>query len=107
MLSKLTSRLFGSSNERQIKKYKTTIDQINNLESEFSDLSDQELKLKTKIFRDRLSKNENLKNILPEAFATVREASKRTLKQRHYDVQLTGGMAVSYTHLTLPTNREV
>ena len=61
MLSKLTSRLFGSSNERQIKKYKPIIDQINNLENEFSDLSDEQLKLKTKIFKDRLSKNENLK----------------------------------------------
>ena len=60
MLSKLTSRLFGSSNERQIKKYKPIIDQINNLEKEFSDLSDEQLKLKTKIFKDRLSKNENL-----------------------------------------------
>ncbi len=94
MLSKLTSRLFGSSNERQIKKYKPIIDQINNLENEFSDLSDEQLKLKTKLFKDRLSKNENLKNILPEAFATVREASKRTLKQRHFDVQLTGGMVL-------------
>ncbi len=94
MLSKLTSRLFGSSNERQIKKYKPIIDQINNLENEFSELSDEQLKLKTKIFKDRLSKNENLKNILPEAFATVREASKRTLKQRHFDVQLTGGMVL-------------
>ena len=94
MLSKLTSRLFGSSNERQIRKYKPIIDQINNLEKEFSDLSDEQLKLKTKIFKERLSKNENLKNILPEAFATVREASKRTLKQRHFDVQLTGGMVL-------------
>ncbi len=95
MLSKLTSRLFGSSNERQIKKYKPIIDQINNLENEFSDLSDEQLKLKTNIFKDRLSKNENLINILPEAFATVREASKRTLKQRHFDVQLTGGMVLN------------
>ena len=94
MLSKLTSRLFGSSNERQIKKYKPIVDQINNLENEFSKLSDEQLKLKTKIFKERLSKNENLKNILPEAFATVREASKRTLKQRHFDVQLTGGMVL-------------
>ena len=94
MLSKLTSKLFGSSNERQIKKYKPIIDQINNLENEFSGLSDEQLRLKTKIFKDRLSKNENLKNILPEAFATVREASKRTLKQRHFDVQLTGGMVL-------------
>ncbi len=94
MLSKLTSKLFGSSNERQIKKYKPIIDQINNLENEFSDLSDEQLKLKTKFFKEKLSKNENLRNILPEAFATVREASKRTLKQRHFDVQLTGGMVL-------------
>ncbi len=94
MLSKLTSRLFGSSNERQIKKFKPIIDQINNLENEFSNLSDEQLKLKTKIFKDRLSKNENLNDILPEAFATVREASKRTLKQRHFDVQLTGGIVL-------------
>ena len=94
MLSKLTSKFFGSSNERQIKKYKPIIDQINKLENEFSNLSDEQLKLKTKTFKDRLSKNESLKNILPEAFATVREASKRTLKQRHFDVQLTGGVVL-------------
>ncbi len=94
MLSKLTSKFFGSSNERQIKKYKPLIDQINNLENEFSHLSDEQLKLKTETFKDRLSKNESLKNILPEAFATVREASKRTLKQRHFDVQLTGGVVL-------------
>ena len=94
MLSKLTSKFFGSSNERQLKKYKPIIDQINNLEKEFVELSDEQLKLKTKIFKDRLSKNESLQNILPEAFATVREASKRTLKQRHFDVQLTGGIVL-------------
>ena len=77
MLSKLTSRIFGSSNERQIKKYKPIIDQINNLENEFSDLSDEQLKLKTKIFKDRLSKNENLKNILPEAFAIGKVIAKK------------------------------
>ena len=94
MLSKLSSKLFGSSNERQIKKYKPIIEQINKLEITFSALSDEQLKSKTKIFKDRLSKNESLDNILPEAFATVREASKRTLKQRHFDVQLTGGMVL-------------
>ena len=94
MLSKLTSKFFGSSNERQIKKYKPLIDQINNLEDEFSNLSDEQLKSKTKYFKDRLLKNESLKNILPEAFATVREASKRTLEQRHFDVQLTGGIVL-------------
>ncbi len=94
MLSKLTSKFFGSSNERQIKKYKPIIDQINTLEDELSNLSDEQLKLKTINFKDRLSKNESLNNILPQAFATVREASKRTLKQRHFDVQLTGGLVL-------------
>ena len=94
MLNKLTSKFFGSSNERQIKKYKPIIDQINNLENKLSDLSNDQLKFKTKVFKERLLKNENLKSILPEAFATVREASKRTLKQRHFDVQLTGGIVL-------------
>ena len=71
MLSKLTSRLFGSSNERQIKKYKPIIDQINKLENEFSSLSDEQLKLKTKIFKDRLSKNENLKKIIEISLAIL------------------------------------
>ena len=62
MLNKFTSKFFGSSNERQIKKYKPLIDQINNLENGLSKLSDEQLKLNTKIFKDRLSKNESLKN---------------------------------------------
>ena len=94
MLNKLTSKLFGSSNDRQIKKYKPIIDQVNNLENNFSDLSDEQLKSKTKTLKDRLSQNESLNDILPEAFATVREASKRTLNQRHFDVQLTGGLVL-------------
>ncbi len=94
MLDKLTSKFFGSSNERQIKKYQPIINQINNLENELSHLSDEQLKSKTHNFKERLLKNESLKSILPEAFATVREASKRTLKQRHFDVQLTGGLVL-------------
>ncbi len=94
MLNKLTSKFFGSSNERQLKKYKPIIDKINNLENELSQLSDEQLKLNTKNFKERIEKNESLENILPEAFATVREASKRTLKQRHFDVQLTGGLVL-------------
>ncbi len=94
MLNKLTSKLFGSSNDRQIKKYKPIIDEINKLENDLTQLSDEQLKSKTKYFKNRLSQNDTLKNILPEAFATVREASKRTLKQRHFDVQMTGGMVL-------------
>ncbi len=94
MFNKLTSRFFGSSNDRQIKKYKPIINQINKLEADLQILSDDELKLKTAHFKDLLSKDDKLKNILPEAFATVREAAKRTLNQRHFDVQLMGGIVL-------------
>ena len=94
MFNKLTSKFFGSSNDRQIKKYRPIIDQINKLEVDIQILSDDELKLKTVYFRDLLSKDDELKNILPEAFATVREAAKRTLNQRHFDVQLMGGLVL-------------
>ncbi len=94
MFNKLTSRFFGSSNDRQIKKYRPIIDQINSLEEDLQILSDDELKLKTTYFKDLLSKEQNLINILPEAFASVREAAKRTLNQRHFDVQLMGGLVL-------------
>ncbi len=94
MLNKLTSRFFGSSNDRQIKKYRPIIEKINSLEEDLQKISDDELKLKTTYFKDLLSKEQNLINILPEAFASVREAAKRTLNQRHFDVQLMGGLVL-------------
>ena len=94
MFNKLTSRFFGSSNDRQIKKYRPIIDKINSLEEDLQKISDDELKLKTTYFKDLLSKEQNLINILPEAFASVREAAKRTLNQRHFDVQLMGGLVL-------------
>jgi len=94
MFSRITSKFFGSSNDRQIKKYKPTIDTINKLEKKFECLSDNELKYKTTEFKERISNSENLSTILPEAFATVREAAKRTLNQRHFDVQLMGGLVL-------------
>ena len=94
MFNKLTSRFFGSSNDRQIKKYRPIIDKINSLEENLQKISDDELKLKTTYFKDLLSKEQNLINILPEAFASVREAAKRTLNQRHFDVQLMGGLVL-------------
>ena len=94
MFSRITSKFFGSSNDRQIKKYKPTIDAINKLEKKFESLSDNELKYKTTEFKERISNSENLSTILPEAFATVREAAKRTLNQRHFDVQLMGGLVL-------------
>ncbi|MDB2700212.1 preprotein translocase subunit SecA [Alphaproteobacteria bacterium] len=94
MFNNLTSKFFGSSNDRQIKKYKPLVHKINELEDIFIKLSDQELKLKTINFKEKLSNGETLDNILPEAFATVREAAKRTLNQRHFDVQLIGGFVL-------------
>jgi preprotein translocase subunit SecA len=94
MFNNLTSKFFGSSNDRQIKRYKPLVNKINELEDIFIKLSDQELKLKTIDFKEKLSNGETLDNILPEAFATVREAAKRTLSQRHFDVQLIGGLVL-------------
>ena len=94
MFNNLTSKFFGSSNDRQIKKYNPLVHKINELEDIFIKLSDQELKLKTIDFKEKLSNGETLDNILPEAFATVREAAKRTLNQRHFDVQLIGGLVL-------------
>ncbi len=91
MFNKLTSKIFGSSNERQLKKYKPLVDKINKLESHYEILTDNELKFNTQNLKERLLKKENLENILPESFALVREAAKRTLNQRHFDVQLIGG----------------
>ena len=94
MFNNLTSKFFGSSNDRQIKKYNPLVHKINQLEDIFIKLSDQELKLKTIEFKEKLSNGETVDNILPEAFATVREAAKRTLSQRHFDVQLIGGLVL-------------
>ena len=94
MFNNLTSKFFGSSNDRQIKKYNPLVHKINELEDIFIKLSDQELKLKTIDLKEKISNGETLDNILPEAFATVREAAKRTLSQRHFDVQLIGGLVL-------------
>ncbi|MBD3668604.1 MAG: preprotein translocase subunit SecA [Kangiella sp.] len=88
------SKIFGSRNERTLKKLRKTVELINQLEPEMEALSDEELKAKTTEFKERLEKGESLDQVLPEAFATVREASKRTLGLRHFDVQLIGGMVL-------------
>jgi preprotein translocase subunit SecA len=87
-------KLFGSPNDRKVKAFSTRALAINALEPKFSALSDEELRGKTAEFRARLEKGETLDNLLNEAFAVVREASKRTLGQRQYDVQLVGGMVL-------------
>ncbi|AZS17573.1 preprotein translocase subunit SecA [Paenibacillus lutimineralis] len=90
----LVKKIFGDTNERDVKRLMKTVDIINKLEPEFAALSDEQLQGKTAEFRERIEKGEALDEVLPEAFATVREASKRTLGLRHYDVQLIGGMAL-------------
>lgn len=92
MLSILT-RLFDS-NEKQVRNLQPIIDRINDLEAEFSQLKDEQLAEKTQEFKERFEQGESLDDLLPEAFANVREAAKRTIGQRHYDVQLIGGIVL-------------
>lgn len=87
-------KIFGDANERYIKSLEPLIGKINELENIYEKLSDEQLKNKTNEFKERLTKEETLDDILPEAFAAVREASKRTTGQRHFDVQLMGGMVL-------------
>jgi preprotein translocase subunit SecA len=94
MLQKFVQIFGGDPNKRQIEKYSETVERINGLEAGYEALSDEALQAKTFEFRRRLAGEETLDDLLPEAFAVVREASKRTLGQRHYDVQLIGGIAL-------------
>jgi preprotein translocase subunit SecA len=88
------NKIFGDPNEREIKKHRLVVEKINALEEGIKSLTDRQLAAKTDEFRSRLDKKETLEDILPEAFAVVREASKRTLNQRHFDVQLIGGIVL-------------
>lgn len=90
----IVKKIFGDTNERDVKRLMKTVDAINKMEPEFTALSDAQLKGKTEDFRARIEKGATLEELLPEAFATVREASKRVLNKRHYDVQLVGGIAL-------------
>jgi preprotein translocase subunit SecA len=94
MLGALARKFFGSANDRRIKAYQPRVDAINALEPEIASLSDEALKARTIEFRKELADGKTLDDILVPAFATVREAAKRTLKQRHFDVQLIGGMVL-------------
>ncbi len=93
-LNRLISKIFGSANDRQIKKYLKVVQKINELESSIKPLADEELKAKTAEFKKRLADGSTLDDILPEAFAVVREAAWRVLGERHYDIQLVGGMVL-------------
>src|ERR1700759_133898 len=94
MLGALARKFFGSANDRRIKAYQPRLDAINALEAEVSALSDEALKARTAEFRQQLADGKTLDDILVPAFATVREAARRTLGQRHFDVQLIGGMVL-------------
>ena len=95
MLIKLLTKVFGSRNDRTLRRMRKVVNIINAMEPEMEKLSDEELKGKTAEFRARLEKGEVLENLIPEAFAVVREASKRVFGMRHFDVQLLGGMVLN------------
>lgn len=95
MIQKLLAKIFGTQHEREMKKIQPTVDLINSLEPKMQALSDDELKAKTAEFKSRLQNGETVDDILPEAFAVCREASKRVLGMRHYDVQLIGGIVLN------------
>ena len=93
-MAKFLTSIFGSRNDRLLKQYRKTVARINALEPEFEKLSDEALRGKTQEFKDRLAQGQTLDDLLPEAFAVVREASKRVLKMRHFDVQMMGGIGL-------------
>ncbi|MCX7218241.1 MAG: preprotein translocase subunit SecA, partial [Burkholderiales bacterium] len=90
------TKIFGSRNQRLLKQYQKTVRDINALEPTLEALSDEQLQAKTGEFKERIAKGETLDAILPEAFAVCREASKRVLKMRHFDVQMIGGMVLHF-----------
>ena len=92
MIGALARKIFGSSNERRVKGYQPRVAQINALEKELEKLSDEQLRARAEEFRKQYADGVSLDDLLVPAFATVREAGKRTLGQRHFDVQLIGGM---------------
>ncbi len=94
MLASLIKGIFGSKNERELRRMAPVVDQINSLEPQYQGFSDAELQAKTPEFKERVSKGEPLEDLLPEAFAAVREASVRVLRMRHFDVQLIGGIVL-------------
>jgi preprotein translocase subunit SecA len=94
MLGVIAKKLFGSKNDRELKKLEPIVRQINELEPTMQSLSDEEMKAKTEEFKERLASEESVDDLLPEAFALVRETSMRTLHMRHFDVQLIGGIVL-------------
>ncbi len=99
MITNVIRKIVGSRNERQIRRMRKTVESVNVLEPEVSKLSDAEIRARTDIFRERRAAGESLEQLLPEAFATVREAARRTLDMRHFDVQIVGGIALHEGHI--------
>ena len=94
MVTNILTKIFGSRNDRLLKQYRAGVVRINAMEAGLEQLSDEALRAKTQEFKDRIVKGETLDALLPEAFAVVREGSKRVMKMRHFDVQLLGGMSL-------------
>jgi len=94
MATNFLTKIFGSRNDRLLKKYRHTVAKINALEAGFEQISDEALRAKTEEFKQRVSQGESLDSLMPEAFAVVREGSKRVMKMRHFDVQMLGGMSL-------------
>jgi preprotein translocase subunit SecA len=96
MAINILTKIFGSRNDRLLKQYRSGVTQINALEAQFELLTDDALRDKTQEFKGRVAKGQSLDSLIPEAFAVVREGSKRVMKMRHFDVQLLGGMSLHY-----------
>jgi preprotein translocase subunit SecA len=96
MIPNILTKIFGSRNERLLKQYAQVVEQINVLEPAYAALTDDELRAKTPALKERVAKGESLDDVMPEAFAVVREAGKRSLQMRHFDMQLIGGMGLHY-----------
>jgi preprotein translocase subunit SecA len=96
MATTFLTKIFGSRNDRSLKTYRKTVERINGLEAQYEKLSDEELRGQTEAFKQRIAQGETLEAVLPEAFAVVREGSKRVMKMRHFDVQLVGGLALHH-----------
>ena len=94
MIGQLLAKVIGTQNEREVKRLRPTVAEINALEPQIQPLTDEQLRAKTDEFRKRVADGTSLDDILPEAFAVVREAGKRVLNMRHFDVQLIGGMVL-------------
>ena len=94
MFGNILKKIFGSSNDRDVRKMRKTVDKINALEEGLQALNDIDLRAQTKLLRERLAGGETIEQILPEAFALVRETSVRAMAMRHFDVQMIGGITL-------------